>query len=173
LLFQPPGNGVTVFLTFTVGSFGAASWDRLDIMMPWLLVAFALALACCRSLNLLQLGDDMAAGLGMRVTRTRVIVLAVAVLLVSPVVATVGPLAFVALLTPHIARAVLGSANAYTVMPVSAALAGVIVLTADTLGRLLFFPTEIPAGLWSIAVIGPIAIWFVGVRSPAVGGPRE
>jgi iron complex transport system permease protein len=152
--------GLSQFFGYTAGTIANGSWDRVDVLLPWLAVGIPGALLSGRALNLLQLGDDMAIGRGMRVTRTRVLLLTCAAILVAPVVAVIGPLSFVALLSPHVARAVLGTSNAHLVLPASAAVGAVVVLLADTAGRLLLFPTEIPAGIWTIVVIGPAAIWM-------------
>jgi iron complex transport system permease protein len=171
LLLAPAGTNLNSFFTFTTGSVSSANWDRLEGIWPWLAVAIPIAFFCGRPLNLLQLGDDVAAGLGMRVTRARLLLLIVAVLLVAPVVSVAGPIAFVAFLSPHVARSLLGSSNAFAVLPATAAIGAVVVLLADTVGRLLFFPTEIPAGIWTIVVAGPIAIWLAG--SALRGSDRE
>jgi iron complex transport system permease protein len=156
--------GLPQLLTFTTGSLVYATWARLHETWPWLAVAVPIALLSGRMLNLLQLGDDVAAGLGMRVTRARFGLFLVAMLLVAPVVSAVGPLAFVALLSPHVTRALLGTSNAYAVLPASAAIGALVVLLADATGRLLLFPSEVPAGIWTIVVAGPFAIWLAGSR---------
>jgi iron complex transport system permease protein len=159
---QDGANALSQFYRFEIGSVSGATWARLEGVWPWFLIAFPLSLLTARALNLLQLGDDVAAGLGMRVTRTRLIVLFIAVLLVAPAVSVAGPIAFVALMSPHIARFTLRTTNALVVLPASAAIGALTVLLADTAGRLLFFPVEVPAGLWTVVVIGPAAIWLAG-----------
>ena len=163
--------GLSQFFGFTAGTIANGSWSRVDLLLPWLAVGVPAALLSGRALNLLQLGDDMAIGRGMRVTRARALLLVTAAVLVAPVVAVIGPLSFVALLAPHLARAVLRTSNAHLVLPASAAIGAVVVMLADTAGRLLMFPTEIPAGVWTIVVIGPVAIWMArssGRRSAPV-----
>ncbi len=161
-------NALSNYYRFEIGSVSGASWDRLAPILPWLVVAFPAALLCGRVLNLLQLGDDVASGLGMRVTRARLMLLFVAVLLVAPAVSVVGPVAFVALISPHVCRALMRTTNAYAVLPASAAVGALTVLLADTAGRLLLFPLEIPAGIWTVVVIGPAAIWLAGNRLRSV-----
>jgi iron complex transport system permease protein len=148
------------FLRFTTGSVSAAGWSQLGLVLPWLAVAIPAAVLCGRALNVLQLGDELASGLGMRVTRSRFALLLIALLLVAPVVAVVGPIGFVALLSPHVARFLLATGNAHQVLPAAAAVGALVVLAADAAGRLLLFPTEIPAGIWTVVVAGPAAIWL-------------
>lgn len=176
LLLVPPNRGATVsqIFTFTSGSMAFASWERFMIALPWIGVGVPIALVSGRALNLLQLGDDVAIGRGMRVTRTRMILFLAAVLLVAPIVAVVGPVALVALVSPHVARALLHTTNAHLVLPASAVIGAVVMVIADTMGRLLFFPLEIPAGVWTIIAIGPFAVWLAR-RSlkPSVEGVPE
>jgi iron complex transport system permease protein len=162
--FSDLSMGLPLLLRFTVGSVSGVTWDRVGALVPWVAVAVPLALLAGRTLNLLQLGDDVASGLGMRVTRARLAVLAIAVLLVAPIVAIAGPLAFVALLSPHVARMTLRTTNAYSVLIASALIGAMVVLLADAAGRLLFFPHEIPAGIWTILVVGPVAVWLARAR---------
>lgn len=161
---QDAGDELASFFRFQIGSLAGVSWMHLEPVWIWILLAIPAALFTGRALNLLQLGDDVAAGLGMNVVRTRLVLLFVAVFLVAPAVSVIGPVEFVALISPHVCRSLLASTNAYVILPAAAAVGGVTVLAADTLGRLLFFPVEVPAGLWTLLVIGPAAIWLAGTR---------
>jgi len=149
---------------FSIGSLVASSWERVAVAAPWLMVTIPIALLCGRPLNLLQLGDDVASGLGMNVTRTRFGLMAVSVLLIAPVVAVAGPIAAVALLSPHIARFALRTSNAFAILPASALVGALVVLVADLLARLALYPIEVPAGVWTIIIAGPAAIWFAATR---------
>jgi iron complex transport system permease protein len=176
LLVAPNTGGfnVTRFMTYLAGSLSGASWDRVAGVVPWLLLAFPLGLMTGRTLNVLQLGDEVAAGLGMSVTLARFRLLFVAVLLVAPVVWAAGPIGFVALLSAHVARSLTGTGNAHSVLPASALVGAIVVLGSDVAGRLLFFPTEIPAGLFTIAIVGPIAALLAGPglrTAPSAAGP--
>ncbi len=94
---------VGVLFLFLVGSLANRSWPQVQLVAPWALVCIPLALALARPLNTLQLGDDVARGLGVPVGRLRVAILVLAAALVAAVVAVAGPIAFVALLAPHLA----------------------------------------------------------------------
>lgn len=159
-------TGLGQFFSFTVGSASTATWSRLSLVVPWLIVAVPLALLSGRALNLLQLGDDVAIGRGMKVTRARTLLLLCAALLVAPSVAAVGPVSFIALISPHVARAVLRTSNAHLVLPAAGVIGAAVLLLADAAGRLLFFPLEVPMGIWTIVVIGPAAIWMA--RHPVI-----
>ncbi|MEM9612804.1 MAG: iron ABC transporter permease [Actinomycetota bacterium] len=160
-------TGITAFNRYVIGSLAAITWGDVTSMAPWLVVAVPLALLGGRALNLLQLGDEMALAGGLNPQRARIALLVLAMALTAPVVANVGPVAFIALLAPHVARGLLTSSEARRVMVVSSLLGAFFLLAADTLGRLLFFPFEVPAGVWTVLLIGPMAIWLVGRRRTA------
>jgi iron complex transport system permease protein len=133
-------------MLWLTGSLNAAGWET---AIPLALVLAALVPAVfpqARHLGTLQLGDDMARGVGMRVERARLVVLLAAVALAGIGTAAAGPVAFVALLAAPIARRVVRAPLTLTPAALTGAL---IVLTADVLGRRLFAPTEIPVGIFT------------------------
>lgn len=145
-------------LTWLVGSVGRAG-DR-ELVVLWCALAIGLPLARLmeRRLALLELGDDTARALGLRVERDRAALLALAVALVALAVAAAGPLAFVALMAGPIASRLVGSVSR-TVIP--AALAGAaLVLAADFIGQHLL-PTALPTGVVTGAVGAPYLIWLL------------
>ena len=155
-------GGLSAYYRFVTGSVSAAEWQYLRMVAPWLLVGIPAALLSGRALNLLQLGDELATGAGLNPFRTRIILIFIALVLVSPTIAAIGPIAFVALFAPHIARGFLVSSVSRQTLIVSALCGAALLLAADTVGRLLFFPAEIPAGIWTVAMVGPAAVVVVG-----------
>ncbi len=103
-------------------------------------------------MDLLALGDELPRSLGVRLDHLRLLLLAAAVLLTSAAVATVGAISFVGLVAPHLARLLAGHRHARLV-PVAALLGATLLVTADTLGRTVLAPAEIPSGL-VVALIG-------------------
>ncbi|MFM9281167.1 FecCD family ABC transporter permease [Paenibacillus jiagnxiensis] len=110
--------------------------------------------------NMLALQDKTAANLGLRVTRARLVISAVAVLLAGVATAVAGVISFVGLLIPHIARLLVGS-DYRAVIPFSALLGALLILTADTLGRTLVAPLEIPASTIMAVIGGPFLIFML------------
>ncbi len=161
--------GIGSYLRYVSGSVSAAEWSQLGMVAPWLALGIPAALLSGRALNLLQLGDELASGAGLNPFRARLLLIFVALLLMAPVIAAVGPVAFVALFAPHIARGLLVSSDARQVLLLSGLCGAALLLAADTAGRLLFFPIEIPAGIWTVAIIGPAAVAVIGrtTRRPA------
>lgn len=149
---------VQLLYTFMVGSLTGRGWDALGLAGPWLALGIPLALLLARPLNLLQLGDELAEGLGLPVFRTRTLILLLSAALVAAVVAVCGPVGFIALLAPHMARRLLGTPDARQVLPIAALLGAVLLSGADLLARELLKPAELPVGLVTIAVGSPVAL---------------
>jgi iron complex transport system permease protein len=143
------------------GSLIGRSWDDLARVLPWAVVAVPVALLLARPLNLLRLGEEMAEGLGLPVARTQALIFLTAILLTAPVVAAAGPIGFVALIAPHMARGALGTGNAAAVLPVSALLGAVLLSSADLAAREVLRPAELPVGLVATAFGAPVALFLL------------
>lgn len=145
------GLRVAQALTWLAGTTYARGWDEAAGLAPWfalLLVAVLLA----RRLDLMALGEELPIALGVSLQRSRAIALATAVALASASVAAVGTLSFVGLMAPHLARVLAGPRHG-KLLPLALVIGAVLVVLADTLGRTLFAPRELPSGLMT-AVIG-------------------
>lgn len=145
---------------WNAGSIVDRGWDVLLPVLPFLVVGLALAVTAVGSLNAVALGDDLARSLGTNVTRTRIIVILAVTLLAGGATAIAGPVGFVGLMVPHIARWIVGPDQrwilAYTVV-----LAPSLVLTADIIGRVLIRPAEFPVGIVTAFVGAPVLILLV------------
>jgi iron complex transport system permease protein len=146
------------FYRFLVGSMVGRAWDDVALVAPWITLALPAALLFARPLNLLQLGDEMAEGLGLPVFRTRLLIFLVAIALNAAVVAVCGPIGFVALVAPHMVRGMLRSTDARQVLPISALLGALLLTAADLIAREVFRPAELPVGLVTVALGSPIAL---------------
>ena len=152
-------------MVWITGSLNAAGWETIVPLGLTLAVLLPAALVPARHLRGLQLGDDTAKGLGLRVERSRLSILLVGVALAGVGTAAAGPLAFVALLAGPIARRLAGGSLSL----VPAALAGaLIVLAADLAGRRLFAPAELPAGIFTGVCGAPYFLWLLA-RANRVG----
>ncbi|MCX9190991.1 iron ABC transporter permease [Carbonactinospora thermoautotrophica] len=144
---------------WTVGSLYARDWFQVGFGAAALAVLLPAAGALLRPLGVLQLGDDLAAALGQRVVATRLGVLGVAVALAATGVAVGGPIAFVALAVPHMARFLGGSLRAAT-LTLTAALGALVVLAADVAAQYaLGFP--LPVGAVTATVGAPLFLWLL------------
>jgi len=146
--------------TWVIGTLNGRSWEEVVPVAAALLVLFPVALACARRVDLLEMGDDAARSLGVGVARTRPALLLVAVGLVGTATASGGPILFVALAAPQLARRLAGSPG---VGLVPAALTGaLILLVADVLAQRLFAPVQLPAGVLTAAIGGLYLVWLLG-----------
>lgn len=145
---------------FTIGSLSARSWPQIEQVAPYMAAGFAVALMLGQKLNILTLGDEVATGLGMRVERTRFLLLAVAALLAASAVSVAGLLGFVGLIAPHIVRIVIGSDNRFLI-PASALFGGIMVVGCDTVGRMAMDPSELPVGVIMSLLGPPFFLWLL------------
>jgi iron complex transport system permease protein len=149
---------IRVLYSYLVGSLIGRDWEDVRLALPWIAVALPIALLFGRPLNLLQLGDDMAEGLGLPVFRTRALIFVIAIVLEAAVVAVCGPVGFIALVAPHMVRALLATTDARQVLPISALVGALLLTAADLLAREIFSPAELPVGLLTIALGSPLAL---------------
>lgn len=162
-------NDLHLIVSFLQGSVAGTTWPDVRIVVPWLVPGLLLAGLTARPLNLLRLGDDVAAGLGLRVVRARLLLLALAAALVAAVVSVCGAISFVALLVPHLARRLLRTGDTRLVLPLAALMGSVLLTSADLLARELLAPRELPVGLWTTLVGGPVLLALL--RRELGGGP--
>lgn len=162
-------GGLAGYLRYTAGSLIGLYWDDFNSLWPWLIAGIIPCWFSARAVNLLQLGDEIASGAGLNPGRARIALLMIALLLVCPIIAVVGPLGFVALFSPHISRFILADSDARQVMILSGICGAFLTVAADTAGRLLFFPIEVPAGVWTIVVITPVALTLLSLQLRRTG----
>lgn len=147
-------------LMWMVGGLAARSWPHVEIIVPYAIIGFILAMIGSRHLNILQLGDDIAKGLGVNVEITRIVLTAIASLLAASAVSVVGLLGFVGLIVPHTARLLIGTD--YRFLIPSSALLGVAVVTfSDTFARTAFAPMELPVGIFMAALGAPFFLFLL------------
>ncbi|WP_405380223.1 FecCD family ABC transporter permease [Phascolarctobacterium sp.] len=133
-------------LMWMVGGLAARSWPHVQIILPYAIIGLLLAFASAAYMNVLQLGDEMARGLGINVEVTRIVLTAIAALLAASAVSVVGLLGFVGLVVPHAARLLIGSDYRF-LLPASALLGIATITFSDTFARVVFAPIELPVGI--------------------------
>ncbi|WP_270165884.1 FecCD family ABC transporter permease [Paenibacillus sp. SYP-B4298] len=152
----------------TTSIFSMKIWKDVDIMVMYGTVGLVAALFLFSWCNVLSLQDKTAHNLGIHVTRARLVISVVAVLLASIATAVGGLIAFVGLLVPHISRILVGSDHK-ALIPFSALAGALLILTADTLGRTVLAPSEIPASIIMTIIGGPFLIFLLR-RSGRIDG---
>lgn len=153
-------NSVTQALVWLAGSVSGRSWEHVGSLLPWLAVFVPLSLVLAMQLNALNLGDDMARGLGTRVEWQRSLLLLCSAAMAGAAVAVAGTIGFVGLIAPHLARQLVGPSHE-GLLPTAALIGGVIVVLSDWLGRIMFAPIELPCGVITAAIGAPYFLYLL------------
>lgn len=146
---------------WTAGSLNARGWRHAALLWPYSLAGLAGALCLARPLDLLQLGDDAARGLGVRIHAARLAAVAAAALLAAAAVSVAGLLGFVGLMAPHITRILVGPGH-LRLIPASALTGALLLVWADTAARLM---GELPVGILMALAGGPYFIYLLYRRA--------
>lgn len=159
LMVKNPGD-VNAALLWMAGSLWGRGWEHVMAVLPWLVIFLPLTLLLSRKLDVLSLGDDVAEGLGEQVDRLRVLLLITSVALAGACVAAVGSIGFVGLLSPHIARRLVGGQHGL-LTPVSAFIGAVLIVVADSIGRGILPPMEVPVGIVTAIIGAPYFLYLI------------
>ncbi|RYH01680.1 iron ABC transporter permease [Salipiger sp. IMCC34102] len=151
-------------LGWLAGSVHAAGWGDVAVLVLALMALAPALFAAARPMAAMRLGPEIAAGLGVRVGRTRATLITLSVALAAAAVAMVGPLGFVGLVAPHMAHR-LARSGVGLHLALSAVVGAGLVGAADLAGRALFAPVQIPAGLVTAIIGVPIFVWLI-LRTP-------
>jgi iron complex transport system permease protein len=160
LIVLSPTYSTSEAYIWLTGSVYGANWENVYSMLPWVLIFIPLAFLFSREVNVQELGDDVALGLGSRVQLRRFTLLFVSVALAGSAVAFAGGIGFVGLIAPHIARKLVGRSFG-SLVPVSALIGGLIVILADVVARTAFLPLDLPAGVFVSGIGAPFFIYLL------------
>jgi ABC-type Fe3+-siderophore transport system permease subunit len=153
--------------SWNAGSIAGRPLDVVWPILPFFAVALVLALAVAGPLNAIALGDDLAVAQGVQLVRTRVLSVIALTLLAGGATAIAGPIVFVGLMVPHVARWLVGPHQPW-IFAYSIVLAPSLLLTSDILGRIVMRPGEIPVGVVTAFVGAPVLVALV--RRKTVSG---
>lgn len=148
------------------GSVYAASWETLRLLAGWLVVPVALACLAVRQLDLMRFGDDIAASLGQRVNLCRAFLILLCTAISGATVAACGLIGFIGLIAPHVARKMAGAGHA-RLIPASALVGGLLLMTADLVGRTVIAPAQLPAGIVTALIGAPFLGYLLWGRRHA------
>ncbi|TCC53350.1 iron ABC transporter permease [Kribbella capetownensis] len=154
------------FRFWSVGSLAGRGSDIAGPVAPFILIGIVLALVSGRVLNALSLGDDVAKSLGQRVGLARLFVAVIVVLLCGAATAAAGPIGFIGLTIPHVARLVTGPDYRW-ILPYSMLLAPILLLASDIVGRIVARPGELQVGIVTAVIGAPFFIILVRRRKLA------
>ncbi|MFG0216530.1 FecCD family ABC transporter permease [Brevibacillus porteri] len=151
--------------TWLAGSIWGTNWKFVLSLLPWIAILIPYVFYKARVMNVLNLGEELAKGLGAPVAKEQLKLLAAAVGLAASCVAVSGGIGFVGLIGPHLARRLVGPKHEM-LLPTSALAGALLVIVADTIGRWIMQPSEIPTGI-VVAVIGAPYFLYLLARSKA------
>jgi iron complex transport system permease protein len=158
LLLTHPVEVNTALLSLT-GSLWARGWPHLGLLLP-LIPLMMVAMTLAKPLDVIALGEDTAHALGTRLRLVRWAAITMAVMLTAISVSVAGPVGFVGLVAPHLARRLVGGGH-LRLLPTAGLLGAAILLAADTLGRGIAPPAEIPAGVLTAVIGAPYFLWLL------------
>lgn len=142
------------------GSLYGANMQDVYLLLPWLVILVPLTFILARTVNVKELGDEIAIGLGVKVQVYRLLFLLISVMLAGSAVAFAGGIAFVGLVAPHMSRMLVGRSFA-GLIPVTAIIGGIIVIVADIVARTAFLPKDLPTGVFTAAIGAPFFIYLL------------
>ena len=152
-------DALKLFIVWTLGSLNSVSWSDMPVLLTILGLGLLLVLFVTKPLNGLLLGEDYARGLGINVARTRLLIVLATGLLAGGVTAFCGPIAFIGVAVPHIARGVFRTSNHRITLPGSAVIGACLLLLCDILCSLFTYP--LPVSTVSALFGAPIIIWII------------
>ncbi|WP_145513580.1 Fe(3+) dicitrate ABC transporter permease subunit FecD [Yersinia massiliensis] len=151
---------INTALLWLTGSLWGRGWSFIYVALPWLLLLLPLSFGLCRSLDVMALGEVSAATLGTSVRWVVSLSLLLAVALAAVSVAICGPISFIGLVAPHLARRLVGGRHRW-MLPASMLIGSLILLLSDLLARTLAPPLELPAGILTAVIGAPYFFWLL------------
>ncbi len=153
----PRSDVMDSFRFWQVGSVSGATWDSIQLILPFIVIGFITSIAVTPALNVLALGDDIATGLGINIGIIRMICAIAGVMLSGATTAIAGPIGFIGLMIPHAIRLIMGS-NLSGIVPLSAIGGAALLTISDVLGRVIGSPGEVQVGIITAFLGAPILI---------------
>jgi iron complex transport system permease protein len=142
------------------GSLTESTWETVRVALIFLIVPFILLLRYSWRLNAMALGDEVAQSVGVNLKRLRTICLLLSTLIIAGIVCTTGVIGFICLISPFIARAVIGNDHRF-IFPCSAVMGAILLLGMDTLTRMMIKPMEAPVGMLTTIIGVPLFLYLV------------
>lgn len=162
-------NQVKNALFWTIGSLGGAKWSVLFTPFIVLVIVILISFIMSKSLDILLLGDDSAIILGINVKLVKSIILILATLLTSTLVAITGAIGFIGLVVPHVCRTISGSDHKKLIV-LSSLVGAIFLIICDVVARGLFPPIEIPIGIITSLIGGPFFLYLISKKNYSFGG---
>ncbi|MGL5382839.1 MAG: FecCD family ABC transporter permease [Culicoidibacterales bacterium] len=154
------GLGSATIQKWLLGSLATVTWSQVHTLIAYSIIGLLIAFTTAKLCNLQSLGNKNSASLGVNPTKVMLILTTIAVFLGGISAAIAGVISFVGLIVPHMCRLLVGSKHQY-LLPTSALVGAILVLTADTIGRTLMHPQEIPVGIVTCVLGVPVFLYLL------------
>lgn len=154
-------DSLKVFVTWTFGSLGDVTWNKMPILVILVFMGIALAFLLQKALNSLLLGENYALSAGLNTKRARILIITISAVITGTVTAFTGPIAFVGVVIPHFARAFFGTVNHKTILPATILLGSILMLICDIVSQILIASRTLPINAISAMFGAPMIIWIV------------
>lgn len=161
---------IQAYIAWTFGSFSTVTWREMQIFFPVCLLFTFMAFFTGKSLNILLLGETYARSMGLSFFLIRIVVISITAILVGSVTAYCGPIGFIGIAVPHLARAILAHSDHRLLLPVTALTGSIIALLADIISQLPGQATVLPLNAVTALIGSPVIIWFILKRRHGQGG---
>jgi len=156
----PEHQAVRAIVYWLLGRLSNAEWESVLIILPIVLVAVVLMMRHSWDMNVMSLGDEVAMSLGVNSRRVLVICMALGALATASIISFTGIIGFICLVSPHIARMMIGSDHRF-LLPCSIVLGAGLLLCSDTLARLVLMPSEVPVGIVTSLIGVPFFLYLL------------
>lgn len=160
LISSAEQSKVDFIAKWLAGSIWGADWPFIWAILPWLAILIPFTLYKANRLNLLGLSEPVAIGIGVSIEKERIVLLLTAVALAASAVSVTGGIAFIGLMAPHMAKAIVGPRN-QLYLPLAILIGGWLLLFADTIGRNIVEPDGIPAGIMAAIIGAPYFMYLL------------
>lgn len=154
-------EALKMYVVWSMGSIGAVTWDMLGIMAPLVILGIIGALLLSKKLNALLLGENYAIGLGVSMGWTRAWIILLTCLIAATITAFTGPIAFIGMAVPHIARGLFKTSDHRTILPVCILLGASLLLLCDCFTQLPISDYILPINAISSLIGAPIILWVI------------
>lgn len=152
-------DAVKLFIVWTFGSLSAVTWNQMEVLAPLVCIGLFIAFGLQKNLNALLLGEHYARGLGVSVKTTRIIIILTTGLLAGAVTAFTGPIAFIGVAVPHLARGIFGTSDHRVAIPATLLCGAALLLLCDIISQQTTYP--LPLNAISALFGAPMIIWIV------------
>ncbi|WP_431441877.1 FecCD family ABC transporter permease [Bacteroides hominis] len=150
-----------LFITWTFGSLSSVGWEQMSVMAPVIACGILTALLLQKQLNILLLGKNYANGLGVSVTRLRLWIILATALLAGTSTAFTGPIAFIGITMPHVARGLFGSPNHRIILPGSILCGAITLLICDLISQMPGMQGTLPINAVTALFGSPVIVWII------------